>query len=189
MWEKTKSCAMLCLALSCWLCSPGLGSCSASGAAEMEQDTITISKRDWEALKQNNAAQKKALEESQQELKEAKEAQTESEKALEEARLLLKLSQMSSTEMQGMLTTLLTESATQKAEIEKLKSELKSAKEESLTAYESIARANQFLRDTKAEIEANEAAWRQRETQLERQRLIWQIVAVLAIGGGVEIAS
>lgn len=189
MWAKTKSCAMLCLALSCWLCSPGLGSCSASGAAEMEQDTITISKRDWETLKQNNAAQKKALEESQQELKEAKEAQTESEKALEEARLLLKLSQMSSTEMQGMLTTLLTESATQKAEIEKLKSELKSAKEESLTAYESIVRANQFLRDTKAEIEANEAAWRRRETQLERQRLIWQIVAVLAIGGGVAIAS
>ena len=81
------------------------------------------------------------------------------------------------------------ESRTQKAEIEKLTQELKEAKSESLTAYESIAKANKFLADTKAEIEANEAAWRKRENQLERQRLLWQIVSVLAVCGGVAIAA
>lgn len=37
--------------------------------------------------------------------------------------------------------------------------------------------------------EANEAAWRKRENQLERQRLLWQIVSVLAICGGAAIAA
>lgn len=184
MWRKTRLCAMAFLLLALCLCWPCAGSCS---EAQAEQDTLTISKMDWERLKQNNAEQKKALEESQKELKEAREAQSESEKALTEAKLLLNLSQMSSSEMQDMLTQLLNESATQRAEIEKLKTELKDAKSESLTAYESIAKANQYLSDTKKEIEANEAAWRKRENQLERQRLEWQIASVLFGYIGYEI--
>ena len=172
------------LSLLCLLLFSGFGICS---EAQAEQDTLTISRTDWERLKQNNAEQKKALEESQKELTEAKATQKELEKALSEANLLLNLSQMSSSEMQDMLTQLLNESATQKAEIEKLTKELKDAKNDSLTAYESIAKANQYLADTKKEIEANEAAWRKRENQLERQRLEWQIASVLFGYIGYEI--
>ena len=187
MWKKrAKLFITALLSLLCFSLLPSVGGCSETQA---ETDTITISKTDWERLTANNAVQKKALEESQAELSEARTAQKESEKALEEATLLLKLSQMSSGEMQEMLVQLSNESRTQKAEIEKLTQELKEAKSESLTAYESIAKANKFLADTKAEIEANEAAWRKRENQLERQRLLWQIVSVLAVCGGVAIAA
>lgn len=184
MWKTKSRGITFALVFALLLLSPCAGSCS---EAQAEQDTLTISRTDWERLKQNNEMQRKALEESQKELLEAREAQSESEKALTEAKLLLNLSQMSSSEMQDMLTQLLNESATQKAEIEKLKTELKDAKSESLTAYESIAKANQYLSDTKKEIEANEAAWRKRENQLERQRLEWQIASVLFGYIGYEI--
>jgi len=45
------------------------------------------------------------------------------------------------------------------------------------------------LQDIKKEIDANEKRWKARETQLERQRVLWQIVAVLAAAGGVAAAS
>lgn len=185
MWrKKAKLFITALLSLLCFLCLPSVGGCSAQTT---EQDTITISKTDWERLKANNDAQAKALNESQAELNAVKQAQAESKKALSEARLLLNLSQMSSSEMQDMLTQLLNESAMQKAEIEKLTQELKDAKAESLTAYESMMKANQYLNDTKKEIEANEAAWRKRENQLERQRLEWQIASVLIGYIGYEI--
>ena len=185
MWKKkAKRFITVLLSLLCFSLFPSAGGCSAQTT---ETDTITISKTDWEKLKTNNDAQRRALEESQAELNEAKKAQAESEKELSEARLLLNLSQMSSTEMQDMLTQLLNESAMQKAEIEKLTQELKDAKAESLTAYEAISKANQYLADTKKEIEANEAAWRKRENQLERQRLEWQIASVLIGYIGYEI--
>ena len=188
MWRrKARLFITALLSLLCCSLLPCVGMCS---PVEMtEKDTITISKTDWEKLKANNELQAKALKESQAELKEAREAQSESEKALTEAKLLLNLSQMSSSEMQDMLMQLLNESATQKAEIEKLKTELKDAKNESLTAYESIARANQYLSDTKKEIEANEAAWRKREAQLERQRTLWQVGLFVLGGLGVAIAA
>lgn len=188
MWKRNGVISALLAVLSLSALSLGLFT-PAHVEAATEPDTITISKTDWNALIQNNKEQKTALIESQRELSEVKRAQEESEKALEEATLLLKLSQMSSGEMQEMLVQLSNESRTQKAEIEKLTQELKEAKSESLTAYESIAKANKFLADTKAEIEANEAAWKKRENQLERQRLLWQIVSVLAVCGGVAIAT
>ena len=184
MWTIKRLCTTLFLLSALLLCSGFAGTCFAQ---QTETDTITISKTDWERLKQNNAEQKKAWEESQKELSEAKATQKELEKALTEANLLLNLSRMNSNEMQDMLMQLLSESQTQKAEIEKLQTELKNAKSESLTAYESIAKANQYLAATKEEIEANEAAWRKRENQLERQRLEWQIASVLFGYLGYEI--
>jgi len=41
----------------------------------------------------------------------------------------------------------------------------------------------------KKEIEENEKHWKARETQLERQRVLWQIIAVLAVAGGVAAAA
>ena len=84
---------------------------------------------------------------------------------------------------------LLNESAMQKAEIETLRKELSELKTESATASDALLKANQYLQDTKKEIEANEAAWRKRENQLERQRLLWQIISVLVGGAGVAIAT
>lgn len=185
MWNNVKRIfALLPLSLLCLLLLSGVGSCS---EVREEQDTLTISRTDWERLKKNNEMQRIAWEESQKELTEAKATQKELEKALTEANLLLNLSRMNSNEMQDMLMQLLSESQTQKAEIEKLQTELRDAKAESLTAYESIAKANQYLADTKKEIEANEAAWRKRENQLERQRLEWQIASVLFGYLGYEI--
>lgn len=187
MWTRTKfyslSWLLLLLALSV---SPCIGYCSESNQSA---ETMTISKTDWQILMQNNELQRKALEESQTALSEAKQAQSELETALSEAKILLEASQMTSDEMTNLCAALLTELQTQKAENQKLMQELKDAKKDSQTASDAIKRANQYLSDTKKEIEANEAAWRKRETQLERQRLLWQILSVLAVGGGIALAT
>ena len=58
-----------------------------------------------------------------------------------------------------------------------------------MEASDALTKANQYLQDIKKEIDANEKRWKARETQLERQRVLWQIVAVLAAAGGVAAAS
>jgi len=185
MWKKKARLFITALlSLLCFSLLPSVGGCS---APMTEQDTITISKTDWIALKQNNEMQAKALSESQAELSEVKKAQEESEKALSEAKTLLEASQMTSGEMTSLCATLLNELNLQKAENEKLTQELKDAKAESLTAYEAISKANRYLQDTKAEIEANEATWRKRERQLECQRLEWQLASMLFGYLGYEI--
>lgn len=184
MWKKTKLSKILFTLACLFLSLSFVGICY---ARPTETDTITISKTDWIKLQKNNAEQAKALSESQKELTEVKKAQEESEKALNEARILLEASQMESDEMTKLCAALLNELNLQKAENEKLTQELKDAKNESLSAYESISRANQYLADTKKEIEANEAAWRKRENQLERQRLEWQIASALIGWIGYEI--
>ena len=182
MWRKNSIIFMLafcfCFSLSC------VGGCS---EVQAEQDTITISKTDWEKLKKNNSEQKKALEESKKELTEARQELAESRRASAEAKELLEVSQMTSTEAQEKLLSLLEEFGMQKTEIEKLRAELAAQRTELKMAYESIERANQYLADTKKEIEANEAAWRKRENQLEKQRLEWQIASVLLGYIGYEI--
>lgn len=183
MWTKRLIVCGL-LAFFCLCALPCTGYCSESKATA---DTMTISRADWETLKRNNDEQGRALTESQQELTAVKKAQEESEQALSEARTLLEASQMTSDEMTKLCATLLNELNLQRAENARLTQELKDAKIESQTASDAITKANQFLSDTKKEIEANEAAWRKRETQLERQRLLWQIVSVIA--GGIAFAK
>ena len=178
MWTRKSVISALLAVLSLSALSLGLFT-PAHAEAATEPDTITISRADWNALIQSNKEQRTALEESQRELSEVKKAQVESEQALSEAKILLETSQMTSDEMTKLCATLLNELNLSKAENAKLTQELKTAKAESLTAYEAIARANQYLQDTKKEIEANEAAWRNRENQLERQRLEWQIASAL----------
>jgi len=185
MW-KTKKLVIISLLLAAWcFCSPCVGSCSQAA----DEETITILKTDWEKLKANNAAQAKALNESQAELNEVKKARAESDKALSEAKILLETSQMTSDEMTRLCATLLTELSLQKAENAKLTQELKDAKAESLTASEAILKANIYLADTKKEIEANEAAWHKREAQLERQRLLWQVASAALCWLGYTVAK
>lgn len=187
MWKAGKNLfAIAVLPLLCLFCFSGLGSCS-QAAVETTEETILVSRKDWTRLKQNYDEQRKVAEMLWKELLEARTALGESNQALVEARSLLEVSQMTSDEMMQKLIQLLEESKMQKSEIERLKNELRTVKTESLNSYESLVRANQFLRDTKAEIEAREAAWRKREAQLERQRLLWQIAAVVL--GGVAIAA
>lgn len=188
MWEKTKWFAMPLLAFCCFCFSPEPGSCS-EAAEGKTTEVMSVSKEDWMRLKANNDAQAKALNESQAELNAVKQAQAESERALSEAKILLETSQMTSDEMTKLCATLLNELNLQKAENAKLMQELKDAKAESLTAYEAISKANQYLNDTRQEILANEAAWRKREAQLERQRFLWQIISVACAYGGYAIAK
>lgn len=185
MWNKTKVCITLSLLAALCFCSPCVGSCSQAADGE----TVTVLKTDWEKLKRNNIEQRKALEECNRLLSEERTVRNESDKALTEARALLENSQMTSDEMMQKLISLLNESSMQKAEIERLKAELRTAKSESTTAYDAILKANQYLNDTKAEIEAQRAEWQKREAQLERQRLEWQILFALAVGGGIALAS
>ena len=188
MWKAGKRFfVMLALALLCLCCLSGAGSCSE--VAEKAEETISVSRTDWEKLKSNNAAQREALSALWTELLEARTARQESDQALSEARSLLEASQMTSDEMMQKLIQLLSEAQMQKDEIARLKSELAAAKNESRTAYESIVRANQYLSDTKAEIEAQRAEWQKREAKLERQRLMWQIVSALCAYGGSALAK
>ena len=185
MWTKKSLCALSFMYAVLLLFLPSVGSCSE--AETSHPDTLTISVKDWETLRANNDAQRKALEESKQALTEAKKELDASQTAVTEAKALLELSQMTSTEAQEKLMALLEESKLQKAEIEKLRKELTTLRQESATASDALTKANEYLRNTKAEIEANEAAWRKRENQLERQRLLWQIIAVVI--GGAAIAA
>ena len=175
MWAKTKLFTASCFALlCCWCVLPVTGSCSEFAEGETMK-VMTVSKTDWLKLKTNNDAQKKALEESQIALTEASEALSASRAALEESEKELETSKAE-------LEALRREYELQKAELITLRAELKTQKNESATASDALTKANQFLADTKAEIEAREAAWRKREAQLEMQRLLWQI-ACLVVGG------
>ena len=185
MW-KIKRYIMPVLLAASFLCLSSVAYCSAAAA---EEEMITISRTDWITLQKNNETQRKALNELLTELLAARTALNESDQALNEAKSLLEVSQMTSSEMQEKLLQLLSESQMQKSEIAKLKSELAAAKAESMSSYESIMKANQFLADTKKEIEAREAKWRKRENQLERQRLEWQILFALAVGVGIKLAT
>lgn len=185
MWSIVKKCIMLVLLAVFCSCLSSVGFCSQAADAE----TVTVSKKDWITLQQNNAAQKKALEKLWTELLEARAARNESNQALLEARSLLEASQMTSDEMMQKFLLLSNESQMQKEEIARLKKDLAVAKTESLTAYESIVKANQYLAATKEEIEAQRAEWQKRENQLERQRLAWQVLFALAVGGGIALAT
>lgn len=188
MWKITKRYIIPVLLAVSFLSFSSVGSCSGA-VAGTEEDMILVSRKDWNELKQNNAEQRKALNELLKELLEARAARSESDRALSEAKNLLEASQMTSSEAQEKLIQLLTESRLQKEEIAKLKNDLAIAKNESRSSYESIMQANQYLADTKKEIEAREAEWRKRENQLERQRLEWQILFALAVCGGVALAA
>ncbi len=179
MWGKTKWFAMPLLVFCCFCFSPGLGSCS-EAAEDKTTEVMSVSKEDWMRLKVNNDAQKRALNESEEALREAKEALSASRAALEESERELETSKAE-------LEALRKEYELQKAELMTLKEELKTQKNESATVSDSLVKANKFLADMKTEIEAREAAWRKREAQLERQRFLWQIACVVL--GGVAIAT
>ena len=180
MWRKTGLFITFAMLLCCCAFSPSLGLCSEEQTTSPE--TLTVSKADWDALRRNNAAQKQALLESQQALNEAKQALTQSQEALSETKAALLESQTELTAARQESTALLKESTLQKQEIERLRKELTELRKESLEASSAISTANQYLQDTRREIMENEATWRKRENQLERQRLLWQLACVI-IGG------
>ena len=186
MWTKKSSRVLSFMCTVLLLCLPSVGICSEAQATSREE-TLTVSMQDWNKLKANTAAQKKALLESQAALTEARKELNASREALTEAKALLESSQTTSTEAQEKLLVLLKESELQKAEIAKLRQELSALKAESKTASDALTTANQYLQDTRREIMENEATWRKRENQLERQRLLWQLACVII--GGVAIAT
>ena len=79
---------------------------------------------------------------------------------------------------------LLTES---QAELMTLRNELQTAKNDVQSARQSLKTANSELQKALQSVEASEKEHRRRETQLERQRVLWQIIAVIV--GGVAIAK
>jgi len=72
-------------------------------------------------------------------------------------------------------------------ELTKLKAELKACKAEAESARASLVTANEELQKASESFKASEAAHRRRENQLERQRLLWQIITVIV--GGVAVAK
>jgi chromosome segregation ATPase len=84
------------------------------------------------------------------------------------------------------LTAALNALTQSQTELTKLKAELKACKAEAESARASLAIANRDLQIASESFKQSEAAHRRRENQLERQRLLWQIITVII--GGVAVA-
>ena len=149
--KAKKGIILLALACFCFL-SALHGICCASPKAEAE--AVIISKTDFQALKESNRKQGEALKESEVALKEAGKALNESNTALTEARKELN------------------ESKTQIAE-------LKAALNGSESAENSIAKANEYLQNTRLEFQAREREHERTEAALRNKITAWQIVAAL----------
>lgn len=85
------------------------------------------------------------------------------------------------------LTEALNALTTSQAELAKLKAELNLCKAEAESARQSLQTANSELQKALESVNESEREHRRRETQLERQRVLWQIIAVIV--GGVAIAK
>ena len=85
------------------------------------------------------------------------------------------------------LTAALNALTQSQTELMKLKAELTQCKAEAESARNSLAIANDELQKASESFKASEAAHRRRENQLERQRLLWQIITVIV--GGVAVAK
>ena len=71
-------------------------------------------------------------------------------------------------------------------ELKTLRNELKACKAEAESARASLAIANDELQKASESFKQSEAAHKRRENQLERQRLLWQIITVIV--GGVAVS-
>jgi len=85
------------------------------------------------------------------------------------------------------LTAALNALTQSQAELTKLKAELQTCKNEAESARLSLQIANRDLQIASESLKASEAEHRERENQLERQRLLWQILTVII--GGVAVAK
>ena len=144
---------------------PSLGSCSEFPAAQEQTSTITVSMSDWNQLRSNLIEQENLLNDLSEELNLAKESLTTSEAETLELRMQLK-------EQQKLIET--------------LRMQLEEQKEFATDALSSIAQANLLLKNMKDDIRKAKEEHIRTERRLERQRILWQIIAA---GLGVAIAT
>ena len=158
MWRKVRPIIFL-SALAACLWWPCAGSCSESRMYQISESELTALEHHLNALEANNETLTLLLSESDEGLTIAAEELTRLRRELSEAKRALEESQKSLTQM----------------------------KSDAEDARASLQTANAELQKALQSVEASEKEHRRRETQLERQRVLWQIIAVIV--GGVAVAK
>lgn len=175
--------------LACFaLAWPGISSASPAQA----QQTVTMSRTDLIELQENNRKQQIALMQSAEALKKAQDALQTSAQALKQTREELTQSKAETQNLKQALTAsqsetalLLSDLEKQKQETQTLQQQLQTLQLQSKAAGNSLAEAQKYLDDTRAEWLKSEKAHERTETRLKNRIKAWQIVA--AIVGGVAL--
>ncbi|MCB5724764.1 hypothetical protein LIQ52_05400 [Mitsuokella jalaludinii] len=172
--------------LACFaLAWPGISSASPAQA----QQTVTMSRTDLTELQENNRKQQIALMQSAEALKKAKDALQTSAQALKQTREELTQSKVETQNLKQALTAsqsetalLLSDLEKQKQETQTLQQQLQTLQQQSQAAGNSLAEAQKYLDDTRAEFLKNEKAHEKTERGLKNRIKAWQAVAAILCG-------
>lgn len=154
-----------------------------------EQQTVTMSRTDLTELQENNRKQQIALMQSAEALKKAQDALQTSAQALNETREELNQSRVETQSLKQALTAsqsetalLLSDLEKQKQETQTLQKQLQTLQQQSQAAGNSLAEAQKYLDDTRAEFMKNEKAHEKTERGLKNRIKAWQAVAAILCG-------
>ena len=165
--------------LACFaLAWPGISSASPAQA----QQIVTVSKTDLTELQENNRQQQTALKQSAEALKKAQTALQTSAQALNETREELNQSRVETQSLKQALTASQNETALLLNDLEKQKQETQTLRQQSQAAGNSLAEAQKYLNDTRAEFLKNEKAHEKTERGLKNRIKAWQAVAAILCG-------
>ena len=167
------------------LALPGISSASPAPG----QQTVIMSRTDLTELQENNRKQQTALMQSAEALKKAQDALRTSAQALKQTREELNQSKVETqnlkqalTESQSETALLLSDLEKQKQETQTLQQQLQTLQQQSQAAGNSLAEAQKYLDDTRAEFLKNEKAHEKTERGLKNRIKAWQAVAAILCG-------
>lgn len=154
-----------------------------------DRQTVTVLKTDLTELQENNKKQQTALMQSAEALKKAQTALQTSAQALNETREELNQSRVETQSLKQALTASQSETALllndlekQKQETQTLRQQLQTLQQQSKAAGNSLAEAQKYLDDTRAEFLKNEKAHEKTEGRLKNRIKVWQAVAAILCG-------
>lgn len=147
-----------------------------------EQQTVTMSRTDLTELQENNRKQQTALMQSAEALKKAQDALRTSTQALKQTREELNQSKVETQNLKQALTASQSETAMLLSDLEKQKQETQTLQQQSQAAGSSLAEAQKYLDNTRAEFLKNEKAHEKTERGLKNRIKAWQVVAAILCG-------
>lgn len=147
-----------------------------------EQQTVTMSRMDLTELQENNRKQQTALMQSAEALKKAQDALRTSTQALKQTREELNQSKVETQNLKQALTASQSEIAMLLSDLEKQKQETQTLQQQSQAAGSSLAEAQKYLDNTRAEFLKNEKAHEKTERGLKNRIKAWRVVAAILCG-------
>ena len=147
-----------------------------------EQQTVTMSRMDLTELQENNRKQQTALMQSAEALKKAQDALRTSTQALKQTREELNQSKVETQNLKQALIASQSEIAMLLSDLEKQKQETQTLQQQSQAAGSSLAEAQKYLDNTRAEFLKNEKAHEKTERGLKNRIKAWQVVAAILCG-------